>query len=57
MVRAFLNHFAGFDNTLLRNPIDFERIMEDTSGEYEAVGRSEVDGTGAKSEGWQVWAE
>jgi hypothetical protein len=56
MVRASSTHFDGFDGTLLRELIDFEKVMEQASEKYEAVARLEVDGVRVRSGGFAEWA-
>lgn len=56
MVRASSTHFDGFDGTLLRELVDFEKVMEEASEKYEAVGRLEVDGVRVRNEGFESWA-
>jgi hypothetical protein len=57
MVRASSIHFDGFDGTLLRELIDFEKVMEQAAEKYEGVARLEVDGVRVRSEGFTEWGK
>lgn len=56
MVRASSTHFDGFDGTLLRELVDFEKVMEQASEKYESVARLEIDGVGVRNKGFAEWA-
>lgn len=56
MVRASSVQFDGFDGTLLRELIDFEKIMEQAGEKYEAVGDVKIDGVQVRNGGFNTWA-
>ncbi|KAF2995721.1 Pyridoxine 4-dehydrogenase [Curvularia kusanoi] len=57
MVRVTSIHIDGFDGTLLREYIDFEKVMGEATERYEKVERLSVDGVVIKNEGFRKWAE
>lgn len=56
MVHASSTHFDGFDGTLLRELVDFKKVMEQASEKYESVARLEIDGVGVRNKGFAEWA-
>lgn len=57
MVRASSVHIDGFDGTLLREFLDFEKVMREASERYEGVSGLSVDGARIKNEGFANWAQ
>jgi hypothetical protein len=57
IVRATSLHFDGFDGTLLRKFIDFEKVMVEASEKYDAVKNLRIDGQRVNNEGFESWAE
>jgi hypothetical protein len=56
-VRASSTNIPGFDGNLLREFVNLEEVMEETSGKYEAMGQLYVDGVRVKNGGFGSWAK
>lgn len=57
MVRASSVHIDGFDGMLLREFLDFEKVMREASERYEGVSWLSVDGVRIQNEGFEKWAQ